>query len=170
MVRRASAIECELEQQEGRLSRGEEIDLDKFTRAASHLRRILESLGLRRRPRDVETLHSYLATRPVINQEHYETDDSLTDALDHETGADLPDEQQTDAGEPVMPATDPADPAASSPATDDPASATLASPVASPGIEANQTADPTSPETPSPNVRPRVGRLQFRVPDEADPS
>jgi hypothetical protein len=42
LIRRASAIECELEQMEGRLSRGEQVDLDAFTRAASHLRRILE--------------------------------------------------------------------------------------------------------------------------------
>jgi hypothetical protein len=65
LVRRASAIECELEQMEGRLSRGENVDLDAFTRAASHLRRILETLGLERRPRDVETLEQYLANRPA---------------------------------------------------------------------------------------------------------
>ncbi len=56
LIRRAAAIECELEQQEGRLSLGETVDLDVFTRAASHLRRILETLAgtsLRRVPRDV---------------------------------------------------------------------------------------------------------------------
>jgi hypothetical protein len=63
LVRRASAIECELEQMEGRLSLGESIDLDGFTRAASHLRRILETLGLGRRPHDVETIETYLANR-----------------------------------------------------------------------------------------------------------
>jgi hypothetical protein len=46
LIRRASAIECELEQMEGRLSSGEPVDLDAFTRAAGHLRRILETLGL----------------------------------------------------------------------------------------------------------------------------
>ena len=56
LVRRASAIECELEQMEGRLSRGDNVDLDSFTRAASHLRRILETLGLERRPREVQCL------------------------------------------------------------------------------------------------------------------
>jgi hypothetical protein len=45
LIKRASAIECELEQQEGKLSLGEPINLDVFTRSASHLRRILESLG-----------------------------------------------------------------------------------------------------------------------------
>jgi hypothetical protein len=53
LVKRASAIECELEQMEGRLSKSEQVDLDTFTRAASHLRRLLESLGLERKPRNV---------------------------------------------------------------------------------------------------------------------
>ena len=52
LVRRASAIECELEQMEGRLSQGETIDLDVFTRSASHLRRILETLGIDRASRE----------------------------------------------------------------------------------------------------------------------
>jgi hypothetical protein len=55
LVRRAAAIECELELMEGKLSMGEEINLDVFTRSASHLRRILETLtlGLGRKQRDV---------------------------------------------------------------------------------------------------------------------
>jgi hypothetical protein len=53
LIRRASAIEVELEQSEGRLSMGEQIDLDAFTRAASHLRRLFEALGLERQARDV---------------------------------------------------------------------------------------------------------------------
>jgi hypothetical protein len=53
LCKRAAALECELEQLEGRLSQGEQIDLDKFGRAASHLRRILESLGLERKPRNI---------------------------------------------------------------------------------------------------------------------
>ena len=53
LIKRASAIEVELELAEGKLSRGEEVDLDAFTRAASHLRRILESLGMKRVARDV---------------------------------------------------------------------------------------------------------------------
>src|SRR6516164_2762472 len=46
LCKRAAALECELEQLEGRLSQGEQIDLDRYGRAASHLRRILESIGL----------------------------------------------------------------------------------------------------------------------------
>src|ERR1700736_4456644 len=53
LIRRASAIELELEQAEGKLSMGEAVDLDSFTRAASHLRRLFETLGLDRKARDV---------------------------------------------------------------------------------------------------------------------
>jgi hypothetical protein len=49
LIKRAAAIEVELEQQEGKLSQGQEINLDVFTRSASHLRRIWESLGLDRK-------------------------------------------------------------------------------------------------------------------------
>jgi hypothetical protein len=53
LIRRASAIEVELEVLEGRLSQGELVDLDCFGRGASHLRRILETLGLQRHAIDV---------------------------------------------------------------------------------------------------------------------
>jgi hypothetical protein len=53
LCKRAAALECELEQLEGRLSQGEQVDLDRYGRAASHLRRILESIGLERRAVDV---------------------------------------------------------------------------------------------------------------------
>src|ERR1700730_8854930 len=53
LIRRASAIELELEQAEGKLSMGEAIDLDSFTRAASHLRRLFETIGIKRQPRDL---------------------------------------------------------------------------------------------------------------------
>jgi hypothetical protein len=51
---------------EGRLSRGEEIDIDKFTRSASHLRRVFETLGVERKPKDVTPkLSVYLAQEIV---------------------------------------------------------------------------------------------------------
>ena len=53
LCKRAAGLECELEQMEGRMSLGEEVSLDEYGRAASHLRRILETLGLDRRARDV---------------------------------------------------------------------------------------------------------------------
>src|SRR5690242_1674254 len=40
LVRRAAGLECELDRMECRLSRGDEINLDAYGRAASHLRRI----------------------------------------------------------------------------------------------------------------------------------
>jgi hypothetical protein len=53
LCKRAAGLECELEQMEGRMSLGEEISLDSYGRAASHLRRILETLGLERKARTV---------------------------------------------------------------------------------------------------------------------
>jgi hypothetical protein len=79
LIRRVATIEIELEQREGMLSKGEPVDLDGYTRAASHLRRILESLGLKRLPREVETLEQYLASQanePPIPDD----DDSGTEA------------------------------------------------------------------------------------------
>jgi len=60
LIRRASAIEIELERMEGLLSAGGLVDLDVFTRSASHLRRIFETLGIGRVPRDVTSLGQVL--------------------------------------------------------------------------------------------------------------
>jgi hypothetical protein len=63
LIRRATALECEIERLEAKLSRGEEVDLDAFGRAASHLRRIFESIGIERTQRDVTVdLRAYLAS------------------------------------------------------------------------------------------------------------
>jgi hypothetical protein len=61
LVRRVATIEIELEQLEGKLSKGEAVDLDGYTRAASHLRRILETLGIARKMKTVPNLKEYLA-------------------------------------------------------------------------------------------------------------
>jgi hypothetical protein len=53
LIKRSAGLECELEQMEGRMSQGEQVDLDRYGRAASHLRRLLETLGLERKPRNV---------------------------------------------------------------------------------------------------------------------
>jgi hypothetical protein len=53
LIRRAAAIECELERLDARLSAGEPVDLDSYGRCASHLRRLFETLGVERKPRDV---------------------------------------------------------------------------------------------------------------------
>ena len=53
LIKRASTIEIELEQIEGRLSEGKAQDLAAFATATSHLRRVFEVLGLSRRARDM---------------------------------------------------------------------------------------------------------------------
>jgi hypothetical protein len=53
LIRRAAAIECELERLDALLSVGEIVSLDAYGRASSHLRRLFETLGVERRPRDV---------------------------------------------------------------------------------------------------------------------
>lgn len=63
LVRRASTIEIELEAMEGRLSEGKDANLDAYARAAGHLRRILESLGIERAKRDLTPdLKTYLGS------------------------------------------------------------------------------------------------------------
>jgi hypothetical protein len=53
LIKRVSTLELECEQAEGKLSMGQEIDLDLYQRMTNSLRRVLESLGLQRRPRNV---------------------------------------------------------------------------------------------------------------------
>jgi len=50
LCRRAAALEVQCEALESVMSAGGQVDLDRYGRAASHLRRILESLGLERKP------------------------------------------------------------------------------------------------------------------------
>ena len=47
-------MEIELEALEGKLSRGEPIDLDMFGRLSGHLRRVLETVGINRIARTVD--------------------------------------------------------------------------------------------------------------------
>ena len=61
LVGTAATLRCELERLEGQLSVGESIDLDLFGRIAGHYRRVCETLGIERRPRDVTPdLQTYL--------------------------------------------------------------------------------------------------------------
>jgi hypothetical protein len=53
LVGTAATLRCELEKLEGRLSVGEAVDLDQFGRLAGHYRRIVETLGIERRAKDV---------------------------------------------------------------------------------------------------------------------
>jgi hypothetical protein len=65
LIRRAAAIECELERLDARLSRDEQVDMDAYARVAGHLRRLFETLGLKRVPRnvDLDALDQYLTRR-----------------------------------------------------------------------------------------------------------
>jgi hypothetical protein len=53
LIRRAAAIETELERLDAMLSRGDAVDMDCYARVAGHLRRLFETLGLKRVPHDV---------------------------------------------------------------------------------------------------------------------
>jgi hypothetical protein len=61
LIKRCASIECELERLDARLSAGEEVDLDSYGRAASHLRRLFETLGVERKQRDVTPTLSDIA-------------------------------------------------------------------------------------------------------------
>lgn len=53
LIRRAAALEVTLELLELDMACGREVDLDQYSRCAGHLRRILESVGIRRVAKDV---------------------------------------------------------------------------------------------------------------------
>ncbi len=58
LCRRAAALETELEQLEARMSEGAATveDLDLYNRLSGNLRRMLESIGLKRVPREVKSI------------------------------------------------------------------------------------------------------------------
>jgi hypothetical protein len=63
LIRRVATLEIELERLEGRLSEGNDVDLEVYGRTASHLRRMLETLGIERAKRDVTpALSDYVAS------------------------------------------------------------------------------------------------------------
>jgi hypothetical protein len=49
LCRRASTLEIQLEQLECRMSEGDDVDIETYGRIASHLRRILETIGVNER-------------------------------------------------------------------------------------------------------------------------
>jgi hypothetical protein len=66
IIRRASVLIVELERMERQFALAGEADLfqlEVYARVSSSMRRLLEAVGLRRRPRDVTTLATYLANR-----------------------------------------------------------------------------------------------------------
>jgi hypothetical protein len=81
IVRRASVITVELERLEAKFALAGQAsadDLDLYQRAAGNLRRLLEAVGLQRRPRDMTpTLDQYLAAKQRAND-----DDEVTEAAE----------------------------------------------------------------------------------------
>jgi hypothetical protein len=68
LCRRAATLEIQLEQLECRMSEGDDTDLETYGRIASHLRRILETLGVERKARPVndgsQALADYFSHSP----------------------------------------------------------------------------------------------------------
>src|SRR5262249_21661744 len=56
IIRRASAMECELELFEGRMASGEAVDPDQYGRLAGRLCRLFELIGVRRLARPIDPL------------------------------------------------------------------------------------------------------------------
>jgi hypothetical protein len=68
IIRRAATLTVELERLELRFALAGEADvadLDQYQRTANSLRRLLEAVGIRRRPRTVTKLADYLMTGEV---------------------------------------------------------------------------------------------------------
>jgi hypothetical protein len=67
IIRRASVMTVELERLEAKFATAGEAspdEIDLYARVAGNLRRLLEAVGLRRRPRDVTSLSEYLTALP----------------------------------------------------------------------------------------------------------
>jgi hypothetical protein len=54
LCRRIAALETTLEKLEGEMSLGLPVDLDLYGRLAGHLRRCLETIGIKRAPHDAD--------------------------------------------------------------------------------------------------------------------
>ena len=63
LISKFATLALQLETLESAAIEGNQIDLDLFGRCAGHLRRIAESLGLRRVPRTVPDLRDYLEAK-----------------------------------------------------------------------------------------------------------
>lgn len=60
LARRAATISIACERMEGRAVTGTDIDLEEYGRLTDRLGRTFQRLGLRRQPREVETLDDYV--------------------------------------------------------------------------------------------------------------
>lgn len=60
LCRRVATIEITLEQMEGQLSKGEDVDLGMYREMTGQLTRTINALGIRRVAREVPDLQSYI--------------------------------------------------------------------------------------------------------------
>src|SRR6478672_447573 len=89
IARRAATITVELERLESKFASGEasDRDLDLYQRASGNLRRLLESVGMQRRQRDVTpTLDQYIAAR--YGQPYDEPEDAEFSELENDAKGD----------------------------------------------------------------------------------
>jgi hypothetical protein len=100
IARRASVLTVELERIEARFAvdKGEPGDLDLYQRTAGSLRRLLESVGLQRRARDVGPTLSELIREDALDQEREQREAAARAAADDQREGDSPDDE-TLAGE-----------------------------------------------------------------------
>jgi hypothetical protein len=64
LIHRLAALCVLCEAMEASVLRGDDVDVDEFGRASGHARRLGETLGLQRRPKDITPdLQSYLASK-----------------------------------------------------------------------------------------------------------
>jgi hypothetical protein len=63
IARRCAGIGAYCDRSESAMAAGDDVDLDKYLAAANAFRRLLTTLGLRRRPKPVPDLAEYIAAR-----------------------------------------------------------------------------------------------------------
>ena len=63
IIRRISSMSVWCESQEAKMADGEEIDIDRFQRSSNSLRRLCESIGLKRVAKDISNVIDYAADR-----------------------------------------------------------------------------------------------------------
>lgn len=76
LCRRAAVLAAVIENEEARWCSGEAIDLPQVLAAVNCLRRVLETLGIKRQARRVSSLDDWLSTRRQQSASEQESDDA----------------------------------------------------------------------------------------------
>jgi hypothetical protein len=85
IIRRAAVLTTELEQLEARFATAGQADagdLETYQRCANSLRRLLEAVGLQRRPRDISVPTLDEIAREIEDEKHSARDEHVKDAAD----------------------------------------------------------------------------------------